>query len=108
MLYSKIRSLEVKLIKPYTAINSAWIQISNAGESGTLWLEGPRKNVTSFTGLAIYHTTTGVPGLDKVNESYWYEPNQQQVPLNIIADNPSDVYYAIALDKDVKILVDVA
>ena len=95
------------MITKYTITSSAWTQISNPGQSGSLWLEGPRNNITNFTGLAIYHTTSGLPDESKINESYWYDPLQQQVPLNIVADNINDIYYARALNLNVDILVDV-
>ncbi len=83
------------MITPYTVTSLAWVQISNAGESGTCWAE---KSVNGGGKLRIYHSTLGTPGLDKVNHGYpvWV-PNKNFDATQLVPDAGGlDVFYAIA------------
>lgn len=86
------------MTKAYTLTQTTWTAITAAGENGTCWLTSGEKAV-------IDHSKTGSTAC-AVNKAYpvW----NSMLPLQLIADDATDIFYAMArTDSPVVLAVDV-
>lgn len=85
------------MIKQYDIDNSAWTQISSAGEEGTCWAE----QILGSGNIRVYHSTdASMVDQSVIRHGYPVRyANNNFASVQLKADNASDIYYAIT-DKD--------
>jgi hypothetical protein len=90
-----------------TVTDNAWKKISDAGENGTIWLSSPSPDGD----VVIDHTVNeGTDNIDPgstvnllINKSRFLD---EADILDVLADNSTDVFYAISTDGTAEIIVD--
>lgn len=81
-----------------------WTAITSAGEDGTVWMGRLPDNGY----IVIAHTDAGSPaGLTKEDAFRVPDTVSPETVVKITADNVDDIYYAMAVDDDGALLVDV-
>ena len=81
-------------ITSYTVNDTSWTAITAAGESGTCWLQQKPEEGR----VVIHHSDSGTGSLD-IEDGYFLPDNKSET-VTIVADNPSDIYYARCVDAD--------
>lgn len=76
----------------HTVTDTAWTAISNAGESGTCWLQQKPEEGR----CVVHHSESGSGSLD-VDDAYFLPDNKSEI-VQLVADSTSDIFYARCAD----------